>query len=255
MAVVSWNFKDLAVKDGTTVDKVMPKGTHQILAQPKGSQGFGIYELITREQAKGREIEGYDNYISNQTDIIKASVQSDYLKKDLGLFQAQFLSRFPDMEVGFELYTDEREDEIFCMRILNFPLPPAYRTRKGKTRYYNSKGEDIVVVIREYPDNGPFGIHIDSRSINRKRITRALRDKERAPDHLLKRAVEPPKHTKKITKMLSKHDWKWLCFHYEDDNLDPIWNFDLRDIGQGDCLTKYFINLYVALSGEFPDAE
>ena len=94
------------------------------------------------------------------------------------------------------------------------------------------------MILTEYPENGPYGIHVKHNSLNRKKIEKALQG------HIYDEAIGHPVKTKK----LEKQGWDWLCFHYEKS-----WKFNLKNLIEGDCLAKYFICLFAALSGVYPD--
>lgn len=170
--------------------------------------------------------------------MVQARVKLDCLKKDLWLLNSTF-KKYYNSDLKVELHGEDIEQDVDFILIYNFPLP-VYKTKKGKIKYYESEVEPIVVILTEYPEFGPHGIYILKKSPNYQKIEKILGD-----DHVFKRAVDSPVKDKG----LKKKGWRWLCFHYEEK-----WKFNLKDIRQGDCLTKYFQNLYAALSGEkFPE--
>lgn len=226
------NFEELKKKynKNATVEEIMPSDSNQLVARRKSD---GAFVVIRREDAENRNIADYSDYITNQTDIVKAGHRRELLERDLLLFNA----KFPSAEV--DIYPDKGHVEYIVIK--NFHLPETYTSRKGKEKYYVSPTEDIVVILADYPDSGPHGVHIRRDSLNRKKIEKALRR-----GHVFDEKLGGSEDTTELEKL----GWDWLCFHY-----DREWDFRPKNINEGDCLAKYFINLYVALSGEFPDED
>ena len=220
----------------TPIADIMPSSSDIVLAKTSD----GIYEVITREAAQERSLSDFASYLTNQTDMVKAGAKLKYLNEDLALFYQNFLSDHLQKGTKIEVYGEDVDKDVDYICIRNFPLPNFYTVEGEYKDEYKPTKEDIIVVIAEYPEFSPHGIHIRSDSPNRERIEEALRG------HLYDAAIGHPEDTED----LEEQGWNWLCFHYEGKR----WNFNLKDIKRGDCLAKYFINLYVALSGVYPDA-
>ena len=79
MAKKKINFEEIEINQNKTVSDVMPKKTDIVLAE----NSEGIYEVITKKDAKKRNIADYEGFIINQTNIEKASAKVKYLENDL----------------------------------------------------------------------------------------------------------------------------------------------------------------------------
>ena len=115
------------------------------------------------------------------------------------------------------------------IRIDNFPLSDAY----------SPDYEDIGIVILDYPDLAPVGIHIYNNSPNLQHIKYMIKgglfdDYSALPLAYQDHVFEMP-------------GWTWICFRYQNFN----WNFNPNNIMLGDNLYKYIVALYAALSSEF----
>jgi len=221
---------------------VIPANTQSITVQ----NSDGTYSHMPVSEAQYYTVSQFQDIITDASDIVKASSRSKLLELDLYLMY----TKFPSIQVAVE--PDLSAFQYILVR--NFPLPPTLSTRKGKVKPYKYPFEDFLLVLTGYPAMGPHGVHIKRSSPNWELINKALKDKEDGQEHVYEEQIGGEDLSAKERRTLSAGGWDWLCFHYDSDDGDDSWNFNIRDIRQGDCLAKYFVNLQVALRGEFPDA-
>jgi hypothetical protein len=103
------------------------------------------------------------------------------------------------------------------MKIINFPLPDGY----------NPDYEDIGIVLYEYPDFGPAGIHIYDDSPNLEQIRRTLNGHVIANDRI--------QHLSGYREHVEELDgWTWICLHYNGWR----WRFNPTNIHKGEAVPK-----------------
>lgn len=239
---VKLDFKEveLPVDKVLTVKDIMPSESRSVTVLQQNAEGVYVpVEVISRSDAHNRKVLDKSNYITNQSDMIKASVKTEFLIKDLTHFFRTINVKNPEIYFNGE----DAEENPDYIQFINFPLPPSFTGEDGINRTYRSKSEEVVVIIRDYPQFGPWGIHIKQNSINRSNIKEAL------DGHIFGRMINVPDNYTATSEELEKIGWEWICFHFKDNN--GKWKFNIRNISQGDCLAKYFINLYAALGGKY----
>lgn len=94
--------------------------------------------------------------------------KKDLLIKDLG-YVREFLNDFAqEPERGIVL-----DNNLNWVILKNFPLPDAFHNGYRKVKF-KPDYEDILLVTTQYPDCGPWGIHIKKGSKNANSIAEAL---------------------------------------------------------------------------------
>lgn len=224
------NFSDIEVDENQTLDTIN-EGNKQMVVRKKD----GSYEIVTAEEAKERKLSEIEGIILNQTAIEKGNIKNDYLMQDLLLIKKYFMSEFPDLNMR-EVVID---DDLNWIKFKNFPLPDFFIDGSGQKVYYQPDKEDIVLVVSEYPHDGPFGIHVKRESPNKDKIRTAL------GGHVFDQVIGPTNYVEKVQE-LSNIGWDWVCFHYF-----ATWNFNRVDLKKGDCLASYVETLFAALSGAY----
>ena len=229
------NFEDIDVQEDSPVIDLVPVSAGQITAQ----RPDGTFEVITREDAERKRIREYISVSTNQQDIVRGSVKSDLLLQDLKLFHKYFLSDFDGIQTTIDLCGDDPDNDPDYILISKFPLPDQL-LNSNRSGSIQRDWEDVIVVITDYPEYGPFGIHVRDNSPNKELIESALEG------HQFDNPIgHPDSDYKESVKDLEKLGWIWICFHYRDS----AWHINHKDLKMGDCLAKYLENLYAALCG------
>lgn len=228
------NFQEFSVDDSNYLADVTDIGD---AAQILERNDDGVYQVITAEEAKKKKLSELGDILINQTAIEKGGVKDSYLMKDLTLIKKHFMEEFSDLNTR-EIVLD---DELNWVKFINFPMPDYFINANGIKKCYTPDFEDIVIVINEYPENGPFGIHIKKGSPNKARIQEVL------GGHIYNEVLGNSIHAEKVSELKEK-GWDWVCFHYVKGRK---WNFNRNDLRKGDCLATYIENLFAALSGAY----
>ena len=226
------NFTDIEVDENQTLDSIVGDNQQTIVRNKDGD-----YEVITGEKAREKNLSDIQGIVVNQTPIEKGSVKKKFLMEDLKLIKKYFMGTFPDLKTR-EVFLD---DELNWVKFKNFPLPDYFVDVDDQKVYYQPDKEDIVLVISEYPQDGPYGIHVKRDSPNKDKIRKSL------AGHIFENVVGPDDYVERVQE-LSNMGWDWVCFHYARGQ---HWQFNRQDMRQGDCLAKYVENLFAALSGAF----
>lgn len=157
-----------------------------------------------------------------------AVTREHFLKKEMPMI-THFLSSFRFKDDRIKPSISVGPDWKFII-IKNFPLSDEY----------NIDHEDILIVLIDYPDIGPAGVHIREKSTN----SRMIRDKI---GHVYSYDLPGRLSSEHARYVEELPGWNWICFHYEDWH----WNFNPRNVLGGDNLDKYIQALYVHLCGAF----
>ncbi len=153
--------------------------------------------------------------------------RSYYLQREIPLI-AGFLKDFRFADPGIRPSIEVGNDRWQWLRLVNFPLSDDYRPDH----------ENIVIVVFDYPEFGPAGIHVARNSSNKARMQQVMRG------HMFNYAQLPPQYLQYVEEV-PNHDW--ICFHYANWR----WNFNPRNIMAGDNLVKYIEALYANLTGGY----
>ncbi len=195
----------------------------------------GQWTILSAEQVKSENAVKYDQIQTYQRPVSLAASKARFLEQEIYLIDG-FYETFGSSHVTREfLLGGEHQGE--WIQLINFPLPDYCLLPTGEKVYFNPDYENITVVIADYPNYGPNGIHIMENSANFQKIQYAL-------GHIYDKALYDRKFS---TQHLVNTGWKWLCFRY-DEHVHKKWNFNPHDITQGDCLAGYFEHLFRALS-------
>lgn len=199
-----------------------------------------MFEVVPYEDAKRRQLAQYESITTMQTPVIRGGATRDLLELDLSFIQSFYN--------GIEPHPEGRRIDVFPNRnnadylvLRNFPLPDGFVDEYGQLHRYQPDYENIVVVIPDYPEVGPRGVHVKKDSAwNLNVIKQALKG------HIYQDVVGG-RHD---LSGLRERGWQWICFHYTNDE----WKFNTQNIVAGDCLAKYVESLFIALSGAFINA-
>jgi len=161
------------------------------------------------------------------------SQKRDLLIEDLG-YVREFLNDF-SQEPKREIVLDKNLDWVI---LKNFPLPDSFQNGFRKVQFAPDY-EDILLVTTQYPNCGPWGIHIKKDSPNDVAIAQAL-----GGGHVYGGVMGG--RTSDYASVVDK-DWKWVCFHTDNQS----WNFNYNNLRAGDCLWKYIITLFAGFQGKF----
>jgi len=227
-------------KPEQTIGAVVPEETNQVVAVRSDT---GVFEVIPIEEARNKNLDGYESITSIQTPIVRGGYKFDCLKKDISLIYDLY-KMTGNLPQGrpIELMGPNAPKDPDYLILRNFPLPDHFTDSKNNKKIpYSKDFEDIVVVIPDYPDSGPRGVHIKTDSPDLPVIQKALEG------HIFSDIIG----SRYDLSGLKERGWKWVCFHHAGD----VWNFNPKNISAGDCLAKYLETLIAAMSGAFSNGK
>ena len=226
------NFSPTEVTNDTKVVDLQPDASGMWATPANG--GSPVY--LTKEKMKTTKATAYPEYVANQCNIIKASVKTDYLKNEYSLMKDFFESFEDNFDPQLNEHGESLDDPDY-LYFKNFPLPDNYKDRYGKIRPWPKDGFELIIIINDYPNHGPYGLHLRTTD-------RCYEDlKECLDGHILSEPYDS--EYRNIVSQLTKKGWSWICYHYENDR----WDFNRQDIKAGDCLTKYIYSVWCDLHG------
>jgi hypothetical protein len=195
----------------------------------------GNVQVISRKELEARDPNDLDSIIPKpfQGNIVDGSgdITEVYLQKEF----PQMLQFFQNHNIDKPklIYDFETPGEYWLK--VDFPLPKQVVLGDGNEYTYPYEKESVLFVLNNYPDTPPIGFHIPKNSPNIQVLEKIF------GTHMYDNAVLENDH---VESNLEK-DWHWICFHYQDN----IWNFNRRDIKEGDSLSYFFHYIFYKLSG------
>lgn len=229
------NFNKVDAPDNATISDVLGKDkkASQALITRK-NKDTNIYEVVPQKDFDNTTLENVAKVTPMQSDLVDGGVKTNCLDQDLMLYHRYFLSEFPNLPEPQAVIGDNDN----WVHFVNFPLPE-YAIVHGQKKYFKTEYDDIIVVTSDYPQFPPRGVHFNENSPNLPIIKQAL------GNHVFDGIVGTSNEYKENIRQLENMGWMWMCFHHANYS----WNFNTKNIKDGDNLYKYIEMLFARLSG------